>query len=130
MARPGADAPFVPNGESRRETAILLVGTADEFGISQDSIRATASGFFITEELADVLYDDGVDQKDDTAEDSGEYNPADHTVAEVKEHVSENPDDAEAVLAAEREGKDRSSLVEWLTDHNASGNRAGKNNEE
>lgn len=64
MARPGADAPFVPNGESRRETAILLVGTADEYGIGQESIRATSAGFYITEELADLLYDESQPEPD------------------------------------------------------------------
>lgn len=48
--------PFVPNGLSRRETAILLVGTADEFGLPQRDIKARMGGFEITEELADVLY--------------------------------------------------------------------------
>lgn len=49
---------FVPNGDSRRETAVLLVGTAEEYGISQRSIKTAPGGFFITEELADIVYDD------------------------------------------------------------------------
>lgn len=46
---------FVPNGESRHETAVLLVGTADEFGIDQRSILPAAGGFHITEEMAEAL---------------------------------------------------------------------------
>lgn len=46
---------FVPNGDSRKNTAILLVGTADEFGIDQRSILAARSGFWITEALAQAL---------------------------------------------------------------------------
>jgi hypothetical protein len=49
---------FVPNGDSRKDTAILLVGTALEHGIDQHSIRTVSGGFRITEELADVLYSD------------------------------------------------------------------------
>lgn len=39
------------------------------------------------------------------------YNPADHTVAEVIAHIEEHPDDAGAVLAAERAGKNRKSII-------------------
>jgi hypothetical protein len=49
---------YVPNGESRQETAVLLVGTAEEHGIDQREIRASNGGFFISEALADLLYDD------------------------------------------------------------------------
>lgn len=54
---------FVPNGYSRRETAVLLVGTAEEFGLSQRGIAAVAGGFYITEELAGIL----VSEADSTA---------------------------------------------------------------
>lgn len=49
---------FVPNGDSRKNTAILLVGTADEYGIGQESIRAVGAGFYITEELASIISED------------------------------------------------------------------------
>jgi hypothetical protein len=49
---------FVPNGDSRKDTAVLLVGTAAEYGIDQHSIKTVSGGFRITEELADVLYSD------------------------------------------------------------------------
>lgn len=65
MSRPGIDSPFVPNGDSRRETAILLVGTADEYGIDQRSIRSVSGGFYISEELADVLYAEDDGQQDE-----------------------------------------------------------------
>ena len=45
----------------------------------------------------------------------GAYDPADHTVAEVEEYVNANPDQAQAVLDAEIAGKNRSTLVDWLT---------------
>lgn len=46
---------FVPDGDSRQETAVLLVGTADEFGIHQRSIQPTRGGFNITDEMAEAL---------------------------------------------------------------------------
>lgn len=42
------------------------------------------------------------------------YDPSDHKIDAVKQHIEENPDQREAVLAAERDGKNRSTLVEWL----------------
>jgi hypothetical protein len=39
------------------------------------------------------------------------YDPADHTVAEVQAYLEAHPDEADAVLALEAEGKNRASLV-------------------
>lgn len=47
---------FVPSGEVRKDTAILLVGTAREFGIDQHDIKSVQGGFLISQSLADVLY--------------------------------------------------------------------------
>lgn len=63
--RPGVNSVFVPNGDSRQETAILLVGTADEYGIDQRSIRAVSGGFYVSDELASVLYDESDEQTDE-----------------------------------------------------------------
>ena len=49
---------FVPAKEGRKNTAILLVGTAREFGIDQHDIVSTSGGFNISQALADVLYDE------------------------------------------------------------------------
>lgn len=49
---------FVPNGDSREETAVLLVGTAREYGINVREIKVRSGGFEIPDELADVLYND------------------------------------------------------------------------
>jgi len=48
---------FVPANKagSRKDTAVLLVGTAREFGISQDDILSTSTGYLITERLDAVL---------------------------------------------------------------------------
>lgn len=46
---------FIADGPSRRDTAVLLVGTADEFGIPQREISAVDGGFEISDALAAVL---------------------------------------------------------------------------
>lgn len=45
---------------SSQETAILLVGTAREFGIPQWEIAMDRGGFRISDRLHSVLYDEGV----------------------------------------------------------------------
>lgn len=47
---------FVPDGDSRKDTAIVLVGTADEHGIDQRLIRAVQGGFYIPAELDVLIY--------------------------------------------------------------------------
>lgn len=49
---------FVPNGESREDTATLLVGTAHEYGIDQSEIKAVQGGFYISEALSEWVYGD------------------------------------------------------------------------
>jgi hypothetical protein len=117
---------------SRKDTAVLLVGTAREFGIDQHNIRRTGSGYTITDRLLDVL----IEQSDeDSGEQSGEVevsgndalDPGEHTIADIKSHVTEHPDEAEAILSAEQSGQNRVTLVQWLAEFtNASGNRAAK----
>lgn len=43
---------------NREETAVLLVGTAEEYGIPQSDIRAVFDGFLISERLALLVYND------------------------------------------------------------------------
>lgn len=54
---------FVPNDlmGTRHETAVLLVGTAKEFGIDQRDIASTHGGYWITTALADLVYADDAD---------------------------------------------------------------------
>lgn len=47
---------FVPHNGNRRDTAILLLGTAEEFGVPKSDVLAGGSGFYISQKLADVLY--------------------------------------------------------------------------
>lgn len=43
--------------------------------------------------------------------DGPQFDPSAHTVAEVLTFIEEHPDTADAVLAAERDGKARKSLI-------------------
>lgn len=45
-----------------------------------------------------------------------DYDPADHTVDDVKAWVEANPDYVTEVLEAEEGGKNRVTLVDWLSD--------------
>lgn len=54
---------------------------------------------------------------DEPAEPTSEpeaFDPGDHKVEDVQAHVEANPDELDAILAAERDGKNRSTLIEWL----------------
>lgn len=42
------------------------------------------------------------------------FDPGDHTVAEVQEWVEAHPDEVQAILDAERAGKNRVTLTDWL----------------
>ena len=92
---------FIENGEDRRETAVLLVGTAQEFMIPASDILPTPKGFWITERLADILVDEGVLAAED-----------------VHEDAVESPDETDEQPNPPKGGK------------NTSGNRAAKNKSE
>jgi hypothetical protein len=44
----------------------------------------------------------------------GGYDPGEHTVDDVLDYVDKHPDEADAVLAAEEAGKNRTTLVAAL----------------
>lgn len=52
---------FVPNGDSRQATAVLLTGTAREYDIDQREVKAVNGGFFISDRLADIVYEGGTE---------------------------------------------------------------------
>lgn len=52
----------------------------------------------------------GADGGDEGASAEG-FNPSDHTVAEVLAYIAENPDQKDAVIAAEKDGKNRTTVV-------------------
>jgi hypothetical protein len=118
---------FVPNGASREQTAVLLVGTAKEHGLPRRSIRVAPGGFYITKELADLIGEDVAESGADGDGEGDVFIVGDHTIDEVKSFVEDNPELAAAVLAQEQAGKNRTTLVDWLaTIIETSGNRAAK----
>jgi len=44
----------------------------------------------------------------------GDFDPAEHTVPEVIEHVADHPDEAAAVAEAEEHGEQRKGIIERL----------------
>lgn len=76
---------FVPNGDSREDTAVLLTGTAREYKIDQREIKATNGGFFISDRLADIVYDGEVPEEDEPLDTS-----------EVEPLAPEDPEEPEA----------------------------------
>ena len=50
----------------------------------------------------------------------GEFDPGEHTIAEVQAYVNEHPDELDAIYAAEQTGKARSTLLDWLAAQGAS----------
>lgn len=58
---------------------------------------------------------DGGDGDDDAKGDDGEeavaYDPSEHSVKDVQAYLAENPDQHDAVIAAEQAGKNRSTLT-------------------
>ena len=52
----------------------------------------------------------GADGGDEGAPAEG-FNPSDHTVAEVLAYIAENPDQKDVVIAAEKAGKNRTTVV-------------------
>jgi hypothetical protein len=58
----------------------------------------------------------GDGQPDPIAETTPEFDPGEHTIAEVRQYVEDYPSLWGDVLAAERAGKNRVTLVEWLAE--------------
>ena len=60
----------------------------------------------------------GPEEEGEEASDVGVgYDPAAHTVDEVKEFVTEHPDEARAMYDAEVAGKNRATLISWLEEN-------------
>lgn len=54
---------------------------------------------------------------DEPAEPTSEpesFDPAEHNIDDVQAYVADHADELDAILAAERDGKNRSTLLEWL----------------
>lgn len=62
-----------------------------------------------------VVWDeDAPDPVDDEGVES-EFDPSTHTIDQVKTYINDHPDQVQAVYDAEVAGKNRTSLLDWLT---------------
>lgn len=123
---------FVPDATfgGRRDTAIALTGAADEFGISQRAVKATAGGFRITDELANLVFEDvdGGDEGDETDEQKAAREAAEAEAERLAaeqaeaERLAAEQAEAEAKAPKDSETKDAKSKGSKQT----SGNRAAK----
>jgi hypothetical protein len=86
---------FIPNGDSRRDTAQLLIGVADEYGIDPSAVFAEREGFSITEELQDALtkaYDEYDEADDEELEEESESDQTDGTEEGTVEEDETKPE--------------------------------------
>jgi hypothetical protein len=55
--------------------------------------------------------EDEVDDDDEVEQVESDYDPSAHTVAEVNDYISEHPEEADAIYAAEEAGKNRAGII-------------------
>lgn len=103
---PGGLTAFVEStGADRRDTAIILIGTAREAGLDdQHHVKSTTGGYYISDELADILYDEDAEGDEEVSGNESD---------EDEEQETEEPTEAP---------KTRSKRAK-----KASGDRAAKN---
>lgn len=128
---------FVPYGDSGRDTAVLLIGSAKDAEVDPEQVKKVSGGYLIPGALAEYLMDEGViydpddedvSEEDEEDEDSEEpFVPGNHSIPQVKDFVNEYPDSVEDVILSEEAGQNRPTLMEWLRSKQASGNRAEEN---
>ena len=63
---------FVPHDGDRKGTAIVLIGTARDAGLNDRyHVRLGQGGFYISDELADLLYDEQGEGEEQPEQESG-----------------------------------------------------------
>ena len=129
---------FVPNGDSRRDTAVLLLDAARDNGLDETrAVVAAQGGFYVSDDLADAL---GGAQEEDTSEADESTEPTNEPEGEpevekaVEQLETENPpvpnaDEAvDAAIQPEEETvKPASKPASKAKARKTSGNRAAKN---
>lgn len=92
-----------------------LLEKAEAAGL-RGSVRTTSFGYIVPASIVDG----GAAQTEEATElvgDADEFDPADHSVAEVEDYLETVDDDErQRVLDAEREGKKRKSLLSSTTE--------------
>lgn len=82
--------------------------------VEQDDQSAQAGEVDQTPVAEELESDEEASEEADEDETEDSYDPADYSVEDVKAFVEANPDQKEAVLASEKAGKNRSTLVAAL----------------
>lgn len=54
-----------------------------------------------------------------TGDVAGAYDPSGYTIDDVKQYVTDNPDQLDAIRTAEESGKNRSGLMDWFSTQSA-----------
>ena len=85
-----------------------------EPGRQQTEVERVAPTAFAGPEVEEPQQVAEPEEAEEVEETGEEFDPSDHNVDEVKAYVADNPDEVGAVLAAEKAGKNRSTLVEAL----------------
>lgn len=100
---------YLASGEDGKEDAEAPV-PEDRRDLSPKDLSGSEEDGEDSEEEEDLdLIGDG---DDDEGDELSDFDPKDHTVAEVEDHLKDSPDaEKERVLALEREGRNRSTLV-------------------
>lgn len=104
----GNDVTSKSAGEQLEQTG----NTGDPQAIGEDPAK-TGTGEEAPREATGTP--EGTATGTDDGQDSGEaYDPSKHPVSEVKAYVAEHPDEKDAILAAEKGGQNRPTLVSAL----------------
>lgn len=117
---------FVPNGESRKDTATLLLGAALDNGLDETrAVVAVQDGFYISDELADALGGEGEHDVDEPDSDNPEVDKAEDQIdAEHREPPLDGAEVVDAAIDPEPEAKPEPKAK---ATKKTSGNRAAKN---
>ena len=97
------DAGYVPTEDTSGERPdVILLDPPDYEAVAAGNASADDAGAVpATSRTSDSTKSVG----------SGSFDPGSHTVAEVEAYIDAHPDEEDAVLSAERSGKNRASLV-------------------
>ena len=105
------------------ETAKTLLESAEAAGLGTSAVKTTSFGYIVP---TAILEGSGVEEKatsdvtvetlhnpgDSAADQGNEFDPADHSVEEVKAYIEDaNDEERQRVLEAEKSGKARKTLL-------------------
>lgn len=84
---------------------------ADELYMDDDQLDEWCDAGYGMELYGDTAIGDVLAHMADTFTEVPTYDPSAHSVPDVRRYVDENPDHADAIIQAERDGQNRSGIV-------------------